>query len=231
MSFLLVNEFFVIRSLLHIICESIFLHLRVLMLSVISQLVWVFMLFLPFQLQSTLHWISIPATIVTGAMLFGLAEIGLEIENPWGDDANDLDTDNYAQNLVLEFDTLTTLPPVKPNDWIMSQNNTPLFPSSDMTFDQLKDIPRDELQQLMKSKALEVKYNDVLRPRTLLEVIKQNKQRHDPSNLELADRCCPAHGRPAGIPEDHLTGKGGFPMVNVYDAGSSPTRADHHMMV
>lgn len=41
------------------------------------------MIFLPFQLQQPLGWIAIPATAITGAMLFGFAEIGLEIENPW----------------------------------------------------------------------------------------------------------------------------------------------------
>ena len=41
------------------------------------------MIFLPFELQQPLGWVSIPATIITGAMLFGFAEIGLEIENPW----------------------------------------------------------------------------------------------------------------------------------------------------
>jgi predicted membrane chloride channel (bestrophin family) len=50
---------------------------------VISQLVWLFLIFLPFQLLKSLGWVSIPVTFITSAMIMGLAEIGLEIQNPW----------------------------------------------------------------------------------------------------------------------------------------------------
>lgn len=42
-------------------------------------------------------------TIVTAYALFALAEVGLEIENPWGEGENDLDLDRYCNLLALDL--------------------------------------------------------------------------------------------------------------------------------
>lgn len=144
---------------------------------VVSQLVWVFMFFLPFQLQLTLHWISIPATLVTAAMLFGLAEIGLEIENPFGDDSNDLDTDRFAQYIVLELDTLTAHPPVRKEVWVQHLENQPLFPFKKHSFETLQHQSRAEVQSLLSSKALSLQHNDVLKPRSFYDTLTSQLRR------------------------------------------------------
>lgn len=85
-------------------------------------------------------------------MLFGLAEIGLEIENPWGFDENDLEIERYAQHIALELDTLSAMPRPHPKKW-SERANMPLFPYSDKTFEDLKSLPPQELQTMLHRKA------------------------------------------------------------------------------
>jgi putative membrane protein len=56
----------------------------------ISQITWVYIIMLPFQLDSTLKWIMIPATIISAYIILGILFIGREIEDPFGNDVNDL---------------------------------------------------------------------------------------------------------------------------------------------
>jgi putative membrane protein len=63
----------------------------------ISQIVWVFMLALPFQLQDQLGWYTSPLVMVTGLFCFGLEGIARELENPFGDDANDLPLEEFLR--------------------------------------------------------------------------------------------------------------------------------------
>jgi hypothetical protein len=45
-------------------------------------------------------------------MIFALAEVGLEIENPWGEGPNDLDLDRYCMLLALDLEEIiATVPP------------------------------------------------------------------------------------------------------------------------
>ncbi|ORY86157.1 Bestrophin/UPF0187 [Protomyces lactucae-debilis] len=61
---------------------------------VISQILWIFVIGLPFQLCSVLSWATIPLCMVTSSFLFSLYYIGSEIEDPFGFDSNDLDVSN-----------------------------------------------------------------------------------------------------------------------------------------
>ncbi|PMD29585.1 UPF0187-domain-containing protein [Hyaloscypha variabilis F] len=70
----------------------------------ISRIVWIFIFALPSQLWRELRWWSIAVTMVTAYALFALAEVGLEIENPWGEGPNDLDLDRYCNLLALDLD-------------------------------------------------------------------------------------------------------------------------------
>lgn len=68
----------------------------------ISQITWLYVIVLPFQLIGKLGWIAIPGTLVAAYIILGLAAIGAEIENPFGTDCNDLDLDKYC--LQLQYD-------------------------------------------------------------------------------------------------------------------------------
>jgi hypothetical protein len=96
----------------------------------ISQITWLYVLVLPFQLYTTLEWIAIPGTIVAAYIILGLAAIGREIENPFGRDVNDLNLDYFCNALAIEMDVLTSKPPPKTQDWIHQEENAVLWPLS-----------------------------------------------------------------------------------------------------
>lgn len=56
----------------------------------ISQITWIFLVALPFQLLHLLRWITIPISVLSVYSIFGFATIGNEIKNPLGLKVNDL---------------------------------------------------------------------------------------------------------------------------------------------
>jgi len=76
----------------------------------ISRIVWIFVFALPSQLWRELRWWSVAVTMVTAYTLFALAEVGLEIENPWGEGPNDLDLDRYCNLLALDLEEIMAQP-------------------------------------------------------------------------------------------------------------------------
>ncbi|KAL1917282.1 uncharacterized protein VTP21DRAFT_4938 [Calcarisporiella thermophila] len=71
---------------------------------------WIYLLALPFQLLSTVHWITIPICAIAAFILLGIESIGAEIENPFGYDINDLPLDEYCEMIKLELDNVTSRP-------------------------------------------------------------------------------------------------------------------------
>jgi len=96
---------------------------------VISQVTWLYVLTLPFQLYSSLKWITIPATVIAAYMIIGLAAIGREIENPFGDDVNDLDLDSYCKAIALELDIITSRPAPTRDEFIFRDDNYVMYPN------------------------------------------------------------------------------------------------------
>lgn len=50
----------------------------------IAQITYAYVIALPFQLVTYLKWAAIPGTIIAGYIILGLAQIGRELENPFG---------------------------------------------------------------------------------------------------------------------------------------------------
>jgi ion channel-forming bestrophin family protein len=96
----------------------------------ISQITWLYVLVLPFQLYLTLDWIAIPGTIVAAYIILGIAAIGREIENPFGRDVNDLDLDRYCNSLAMELNILISKRPQKRTDFIHRDDNMVMWPLS-----------------------------------------------------------------------------------------------------
>jgi putative membrane protein len=61
---------------------------------------------LPFQMVKDLHWWTVPVVGVVAFVLFGIEAIGLEIENPFGYDANDIPLDNLCRKLHNDIEEL-----------------------------------------------------------------------------------------------------------------------------
>ncbi|KAF8510308.1 Bestrophin, RFP-TM, chloride channel-domain-containing protein [Gautieria morchelliformis] len=73
--------------------------------------VWLYLLFLPFQLADVFNWYTIPGTAVAAFFYLGFIAAGDEIEQPFGYDENDLDLDLFCREVVqVDLHTLTTTP-------------------------------------------------------------------------------------------------------------------------
>ncbi|KAL2196641.1 Bestrophin, RFP-TM, chloride channel-domain-containing protein [Corynascus similis CBS 632.67] len=99
----------------------------------IAQITWVYILVLPFQLLGTVGeqtWITIPATVVAAYIILGILFIGREIENPFGQDVNDLPLEAYCAQIAAEMDVIASRRKPKSSEWIESMQNRVLWPLS-----------------------------------------------------------------------------------------------------
>jgi ion channel-forming bestrophin family protein len=77
----------------------------------LKQLLLLYCLTLPFQLVGDLGWWTGLMTGLVSFTLFGIEEIGVEIENPFGEDANDLPLETICQTMLRNIEDLITLTP------------------------------------------------------------------------------------------------------------------------
>lgn len=77
----------------------------------LKQLLLIYCLLLPFQMVSDLTWFTGFIVGLVSFTLFGIEEIGIEIENPFGYDANDLPLDAICQTMQTNIEDLITLAP------------------------------------------------------------------------------------------------------------------------
>jgi putative membrane protein len=77
----------------------------------LKQLLLLYCLSLPFQIVGGLGWWTGPIVFLISFTLFGIEEIGIEIENPFGHDANDLPLDTICDTMLRNINDLMTLPP------------------------------------------------------------------------------------------------------------------------
>ncbi|KAG1781157.1 Bestrophin, RFP-TM, chloride channel-domain-containing protein [Suillus placidus] len=91
----------------------------------------VYCLALPFQVWSTLKWITIPATVLASFIFFGFLVAGEEIENPFGYDENDLNMDHFVHDIIRkDLHAIMAMPTPDPSVWAFSSDNDLLFASS-----------------------------------------------------------------------------------------------------
>lgn len=77
----------------------------------IKQLLLIYCLALPFQIVEDLNLFTGPVVALISFALFGIEAIGLEIENPFGRDANDLPLDNICNTMLRHIEDLISLAP------------------------------------------------------------------------------------------------------------------------
>lgn len=77
----------------------------------LKQLLLIYCLLLPFQLVENLEWATAPITGVISFTLFGIEAIGLEIENPFGFDDNDLPLNAICNTMKRNIEDLISLKP------------------------------------------------------------------------------------------------------------------------
>jgi putative membrane protein len=77
----------------------------------LKQLLLLYCLLLPFQLVNQLGWWTGLIVALVSFTLFGIEAIGIEIENPFGYDANDLPLDAICATMRRNIEDLITLSP------------------------------------------------------------------------------------------------------------------------
>lgn len=77
----------------------------------LKQLLLIYCLLLPFQMVQSLGLWTGAIVALVSFTLFGIEEIGIEIENPFGYDANDLPLDAICNTMKLNIEDLITLTP------------------------------------------------------------------------------------------------------------------------
>jgi len=89
----------------------------------INQITWVYVMLLPFQLLQTLDWKTIPATIFASYIILGILFIGREIEDPFGQDVNDLPLESYCAQIAAELDIIASRPTPNTAQWVEHPGN------------------------------------------------------------------------------------------------------------
>ncbi|PMD59542.1 UPF0187-domain-containing protein [Hyaloscypha bicolor E] len=123
----------------------------------ISQIVLLYIYLLPFQLFNTLDWITIPGTLAAAYIIIGLAAIGNELENPFGNDVNDLPLDSYCAELKRELDTLTSVPAPKFGDVVMGRGggeNLVLWPLSQSGAADWRERSEKDIRSALRAKVM-----------------------------------------------------------------------------
>ncbi len=72
----------------------------------LKRLLLIYCLCLPFQVVDTLHWWTTPIAIILSFVLLGIEEIGTEIENPFGNYANDLPLEEICTIILDNIEDL-----------------------------------------------------------------------------------------------------------------------------
>ncbi|KAF5026682.1 hypothetical protein F66182_1231 [Fusarium sp. NRRL 66182] len=118
----------------------------------ISQITFVYVFLLPFQLIEKLHWITIPASVAAAYIIFGLLFIGQEIENPFGHDVNDLPLEIYCEQIASDMDIIAAHDKREPDAFLLSNNTMPLYPVSCASSGVWMNRSDEKLRQAIKDK-------------------------------------------------------------------------------
>jgi putative membrane protein len=118
----------------------------------ISQITWVYILLLPFQLYKLLGYITIPASVFAAYIILGIALIGREIENPFGDDVNDLPLDAFCLQIRKDVDIIMSKAAPSIEEVVMHPDNQLLYPLSDLSSAGWAAKTVDEIRDALASK-------------------------------------------------------------------------------
>ena len=124
----------------------------------ISQITWVYVLALPFQLWDALRWITIPGSIVGAYIILGIAAIGREIENPFGHDVNDLPLEKFCKQLADEVNIIAARAPPTAEAFMVKEENRVLHSKS---FNAWRAGTTEQIREGLKAKAERASVGDV----------------------------------------------------------------------
>lgn len=86
--------------------------------------------------------------------LQGIATIGRELENPFGEDVNDLPLDAYCHEIANDIDALTSRPaPLNNNEWMRDGGSMVLWPLSNLDYKVWERRSTEEIRAALRTKA------------------------------------------------------------------------------
>ncbi|KAI4866014.1 UPF0187-domain-containing protein [Hypoxylon rubiginosum] len=118
----------------------------------ISQITWLYVFLLPFQLLLDLGWITIPATVAASYIILGIFFIGHEIENPFGNDVNDLPLDLFCQQIVEDMETIAARRKPRMSEWVNNPKNKVLYPHSDSSYGVWAQRPEQAIRNVLRNR-------------------------------------------------------------------------------
>ncbi|BGP37119.1 hypothetical protein JCM10450v2_001027 [Rhodotorula kratochvilovae] len=89
---------------------------------------YIYLVLLPFQIYSSLKWLTIPAVFIACCVFLGFLELGQQLENPLGYDDSDLDLDAYCNLIAAELQEIAAHSPPSTSSFTFSPLNTPFQP-------------------------------------------------------------------------------------------------------
>ncbi|KAJ7243190.1 UPF0187-domain-containing protein [Mycena haematopus] len=114
---------------------------------------WLYLLVLPFQIVSTMGYLTIPGTAFASFLLLGFLEIGIPrfacatskvlIENPFNYDENDLDLDSFCMSIQRELHEVTAHTTPDPSTFVFTSWNQPLAPADCRNAEELTANPEE----------------------------------------------------------------------------------------
>jgi hypothetical protein len=120
----------------------------------INQIAWAYILLLPIQIYPKLHIMTIPATLLAAYVILGLMQIGVEIENPFGDMVSDLPLDLYCQQIQHDIDIIMSKPAPNPDQFIKQVDNMPLYPLYMSGYQDWAGRSKEEIREALRMKVV-----------------------------------------------------------------------------
>lgn len=110
----------------------------------------------PHPLSSPLLHLPSPNSSITAAayIILGISAIGREIENPFGDDVNDLPLDTYCRRIAQELDIITAMPPPSVDDFGSRDENLVFFPHSTAGYPEWKERSVQDIRSVLKTRVM-----------------------------------------------------------------------------
>jgi hypothetical protein len=92
------------------------------------------------------------SNIVAAYIIIGLLFIGSEIENPFGEDVNDLPLTTYCRQIAKELDIITATPPPNVDEFMCREENLVLFPLSQDGYPAWRNRTKADIRAALRAK-------------------------------------------------------------------------------
>ena len=119
----------------------------------ISQITWLYVITLPFQLVGMMGWVTVPMCACAAYIILGIAAIGHEIENPFGQEVNDLPIELYCAQIASDVLIIASKPQARACDHYQHPGNKTMYPISSAGYSFWIDKGEEEIRDALEMRA------------------------------------------------------------------------------